>query len=172
MTREEFQNNVLPLKNKLFCFALSILKNKEEARDVVQDIMLKIWESKKSLKEYKNIEAWSMTLVRNRSLDRLKLKSNHHDNIDDKYDISSNTEDPMKKLMTKDLLDKVKSIIDALPATQKQVIHLRDFQGYSYKEIAEVMDVDMNLVKVNIHRARTAIKNKILKMNSYGMQSI
>ena len=83
MTQEEFQNNVLPLKNKLYCFALSILKNKEDARDVVQDTMLKIWQNNKALDEYKNIEAWCMTMTRNRSLDKLKLKSNRHERVED-----------------------------------------------------------------------------------------
>lgn len=172
MTKEEFENNVLPLKNKLFCFALSILKNKEESRDVVQDVMLKIWSSGKKLKDYNNLEAWCMTLIRNRSLDKLKVKSNRFEQVDGKYDISSETPDPMKKLVQKDLLDRIGKIIETLPANQQEAIQLRDFQGYSYKEIAEILEIDMNLVKVNIHRARTTIKKQIIKLNSYGLQSL
>ncbi len=171
MTKEEFQNTVLPLKNKLFCFANSYLENHEEAKDVVQDVMLKVWENRSKNGEIKNIEAWCMTLVRNRSLDKLKLKSRKNVRMDDSYNHFSDESNLQANLENKDLLQKVKSIIQQLPSAQKEVIRLRDYNGYSYKEIAEVLDIDINLVKVSLHRARKAIKENMNKIMAYGMQS-
>lgn len=171
MTQTEFKHSVLPLKNKLFCYAYSILKNKEDAKDAVQDTMLKIWAQQKELSEYNNIESWCMTLIRNRSLDFFKSKARHHVNTDDQRNLYDMHVVPDQELEQKDLLKKVKEIIANLPLLQQEIIHLRDFQGKSYKEMAKILKSDMNNIKVNLHRARKTIREKTNKMNAYGLQS-
>jgi RNA polymerase sigma-70 factor (ECF subfamily) len=59
-------------------------------------------------------------------------------------------------------------LIDALPDKQKEVIHLRDVEGFSYQEIVEILDMDLNLVKVTLFRARSTIKTKLLNAEAYG----
>ena len=172
MTKNEFLNNVMPLKNKLYGFAISLLKNKEEAKDVLQDTFVKIWTSEKKLEDYTNIESWCMTLIRNRCLDLFKRKDRNNTGLEDQYNLSAPENEPNRKLEMKESLKQVMKIIDHLPALQKEIIHLRDFQEKSYKEIAAILEVDMSNVKVNLHRARKTIKEKMIKINQYGMQSI
>jgi RNA polymerase sigma-70 factor (ECF subfamily) len=57
----------------------------------------------------------------------------------------------------------------ALPDKQRQVMHLRDVEGYSYNEICDILDIDMNQVKVNLFRARNAVREKLTKANAYGL---
>ena len=75
MTIEKFKEDILPMKNKLFRMALRLLKSTAEAEDVVQEIFLKLWSKRETLKEYRSIEAFSMTMTKNLCLDKLKAKS-------------------------------------------------------------------------------------------------
>jgi RNA polymerase sigma factor (sigma-70 family) len=63
----------------------------------------------------------------------------------------------------------VAEIMATLPLKQQQVLHLRDVEGYSYKEICEVLELDMNQVKVYLFRARNAVREKLTRMNAYGL---
>ncbi|HCW09182.1 MAG TPA: RNA polymerase sigma factor, partial [Cytophagales bacterium] len=60
-------------------------------------------------------------------------------------------------------------LMTSLPDKQRQVMHLRDIEGYSYNEISEILELDMNQVKVNLFRARNAVREKLLKLNAYGL---
>ena len=66
-------------------------------------------------------------------------------------------------------MNEVHRIIESLPDKQKMVIQLRDIEGYSYQEIAEMLEIPMNQVKVNLHRARTKIKDQLLAREHYGL---
>ncbi len=171
MTREQYINDILPLKNKLFAYSFRIVHSRQEAEDVVQDILLKVWEKRNELDSVSNIEAWCMTMVRNRSLDRIKLKSNRSQQIEERHDLAADVATPLGIVEMDDLKTKLRRIVQGLPLKQREVIQLRDFQGKTYQEIAEIMSIDMNLVKVTIHRARQVIKQEILKLTSYGVES-
>ena len=65
MTIEEFKSEVMPVKNKLYRFALRLLGDSEDARDTVQEILLRLWKKRDKLSEYRSIEAYAMTMTRN-----------------------------------------------------------------------------------------------------------
>jgi RNA polymerase sigma-70 factor (ECF subfamily) len=66
-------------------------------------------------------------------------------------------------------MQQVNKLIASLPEKQRQVMHLRDVEGYSYNEIVEIMEIDMNQVKVSLFRARSAVREKLTKINAYGL---
>ena len=72
MTLEAFQNLVFPVKNKLYRFAFRLLGNNEEDKDVVQEVMIKVWSGRDQLDKVQNMEAWCMRITKNLSLDRLR----------------------------------------------------------------------------------------------------
>ena len=74
MVAKDFKTKVLPVSNKLYRFAARLLSNEDEARDVVQDIFLKLWQKRNGLGEIKNIEAFAMRMTRNRCLDMLRAR--------------------------------------------------------------------------------------------------
>jgi RNA polymerase sigma-70 factor (ECF subfamily) len=171
MSNQEFQDHVLPLKNKLFAYAFSLLEKREEARDTVQDVMLKIWEEKKVFSEYRSIEAWCMTLTRNRALDRIKRKDWRQEDVSTMYSLKNSAEDPLSQLEKKDALEKIRLLMKGLPEKQREIMFLRDFQEHSYDEIAEILQIEMSKVKVYLHRARKFIKVELKKMNYHNVGS-
>lgn len=170
MKKVSFRNDVLPLKNELFRLALRITLNRVEAEDIVQDTLIKVWDRRLEWESIDSIEAFSLTVCRNLSLDRLRKKENSNDSLEDvniaEPVASSN---PQDRMIQEDRVSLVRQIIDSLPEKQRSCMQLRDFEGKSYKEIAQVLDITEEQVKVNIFRARQMVKQKYLKLDNYGL---
>ena len=171
MKKISFQNDVLPLKNKLFRLALRITLNREEAEDVVQDTMIKVWNARDRWHELDSIEAYSLTIARNLSLDRIKNMDNQNDSLEEqtteRLDETSST--PSERMIQKDKLNIVRNIINELPEKQRSCLQLRDIEGKSYKEIADILSITEDQVKVNIFRARQTVKQRFQQFDSYGL---
>ena len=92
------------------------------------------------------------------------LEEGEHDAPDQSY--ASN---PEEQAMQQDKLMLIRRLINALPEKQRSAMQLRDFEGKSYKEIAKIMDISEEQVKVNIFRARQTIRQKFLETEEYGL---
>ena len=166
-----FRNDVLPLKNKLFRLALRITLNREEAEDIVQDTLIKVWNARDRWQELDSIEAYSLTIARNLSLDRNKKMENQNDSLEEQKverpDETSSS--PSEQMIQKDKLHIVRRIIDELPEKQRTCLQLRDIEGKAYKEIASILDITEDQVKVNIFRARQTVKQRFQQFDRYGL---
>jgi len=167
MHLEYFKKEIIPLKDKLFRYALNYLKESSVAEDVIQDVFLKLWKKREEFYKIKNIEAWSMTMTRNLSLDLLKRnKVEFTDPVFIKEPVMrSGTPDNL--IEQSELKDNVHEIIESLSEKQRQVVFLRDIEGYSYREISEIIGIDQNLVKVTLFRARENLRKKLLNTDRY-----
>ena len=170
MNLETFEIRVLPSKNKLFRFAFRLLGSSEEAKDVLQDVLIKVCNGREQMAEIQNIEAWCMRITKNLALDRLRSRQRRAtDPIESGMEIKNETLTPHERTEIHENMQRITEMIAALPEKQRQVIHLRDIEGYSYNEICEILELDMNQVKVSLFRARNAVKEKFLKINAYGL---
>lgn len=166
MKKVSFQNDILPLKNKLYRLALRITLNPEDAEDTVQETMMKVWNKRQQWEQIESMEAFCMTICRNIALDKThrmtgseqSLDADEHDTPDTNYHAN-----PEQQTIEQDRIRLVRTIIDSLPEKQRSVIQLRDFEGKSYKEIAAIMDISEEQVKINIYRARQAVKQRFLE---------
>ena len=170
MSPDEFQKRVLPVKNKLFRFAARLTGNAEEAEDIVQEVLIRVWNRRQELPAYRNVEAWCMRLVKNLFLDGVKSKRHRTTaRMAEDEDVPVHTHSPYQVTELNDTMQRVNQLIEALPVRQKQVIHLRDVEGYAYQEISEMLETDLNQVKVNLFRARTAIRKQLTDAENYGL---
>ena len=170
MVIEEFKNTVLPVKNKLYRFALRYLGNEDEAKDVVQEVLIKAWDRREEIQVYKSIEAWCMRLTKNLSLN--KLKSGHYSKTQvldghDQYQSAQDT--PYDSMETHDTLDRIQLLLQRLPEKQRQVLELRDIEGFTYQEISDMLEMELNQVKVNLFRARQTLKKQLISIDAYGL---
>ena len=166
MTSEDFKTIVLPVKNKLYRFALRLLGDRDEAQDTVQDVFLRLWSMREKLDEYRSIEAFSMTMTRNLCLDKLKSPAAKKEIFDETRSMPDNRT-PYKETETSDTLRLVRKAMDALPEQQRMVIHLRDVESCGFDEIAEVTGLSMNNVRVTLSRARKKIRDTLININNY-----
>lgn len=170
MKEISFRNDVLPLKNKLFRLALRITLNREEAEDVVQDTLMKVWNSRDKWQELDSIEAYSLTIARNLSLDRIKRMDNQNGSLEEeKVEKTDQAYTPAERMIQKDKLDIVRRIIDELPEKQRSCLQLRDIEGKAYKEIADILGITEDQVKINIFRARQTVKQRFQQFDRYGL---
>ncbi|WP_242085131.1 RNA polymerase sigma factor [Aestuariivivens sediminis] len=169
MTQSEFLNIVMPFKDKVFRLAKRLLISTEEAEDATQEIILKLWNNKEKIAEYKNVEAFSMTMTKNFCFDKLKSKQSQNLKI-----VHSNYEDKQtalqKQIELNDSVNWVAKIIEDLPEQQKLIIQLRDIEEYDYDEIAEMLSMNQTAVRVNLSRARKTIREKLTNTHNYGIK--
>lgn len=168
MIQSDFVKLVMPFKDKVYRLAKRLLVSHEEAEDATQEILLKLWNNNKSINNYKNVEAFSMTMTKNLCLDRLKSKQAQNLKI-----VHSNYEDGtmslQKQIELNDSLDWVAKIMEELPEQQKMIIQLRDMESYEFDEIAKVLEMNETAVRVALSRARKTIREKLTKKHSYGI---
>lgn len=164
MTPETFASDVLPLKNKLFRYAKSILENGEEAKDVVQETLMKVWEKKNELGHYNSLEAYCMTVTRNFALGRFRHRGHKFSGLEMLGEVPEPGFSSHQAVEWKDTFGKIEEIVARLPLKQKEVFQLRDIEEFSYQEICDITGYDLNDVKVSIFRARKMIKEKLIKI--------
>jgi len=161
MLLNEFKEKFFPLKNKLFRFAKQFVKRDDEAEDIVQDTFLKLWVKREGLDKLRNHETFAMTMVKNASIDKLrKRKTIRFEEISQD---PANLRTPLDSLTEQEAHSQVIKAIGSLNEQQQMLLSLRDIEGYEYAEIAEISDLTINTIRVNISRARNSIKEKLLK---------
>lgn len=155
-------------KDKLYRLAKRLLVSNEEAEDATQEILLKLWRNKSKMAEYKNVEAFAMTMTKNYCYDKLKAKETGNLKI-----VHSNYKDERPSLQreveAKDSLQWVSKIMDGLPEQQRMIVQLRDIEQYDNAEIAEMMEMNETAVRVALSRARKTIRQELLKKHNYGV---
>jgi RNA polymerase sigma-70 factor (ECF subfamily) len=157
MTVSEFNSCVDQHADNLYRFILKTLKDKDIAKDIVQDTYEKLW-LKVSDVESTNAKSYMFTTAYRTMIDfirREKKKEAWHDGFE-----STQSEDNQYKGL-KQILNEV---VDKLPEIQRSVVLLRDYEGYGYKEIGEITGLTESQVKVYIFRARQTLKNYLVKL--------
>lgn len=139
----------------------------DSAQDVVQECLVKIWNSRQKLEEIQSMEAWAMRITRNQCYDWVKTNRYMVTN-NQEYDRADN-QHADEQVLIRDHLEWLDKILKLLPEKQQEVYHLREVEGLPYQDIAEVLSLSLSEVKVYLHRARTKIKSSIEKIDAYGI---
>ncbi len=167
MDLKGYKRDILPLKDKLFRLALRILGNHADAQDAVQDVLIKTWQDRHQLKLVANVEAWIFRMTRNRSIDLIRARKKNNCEIEQAYGLASHQRSPLEKTESQDIQDRIRKVIAQLPEQQKMVIHLREIEGLTYQEIADVLDITMAQVKIIIFRGRKQLKKELINLHKY-----
>lgn len=165
----DFQRDILPLKNIIFRTALRITLNREEAEDIVQDCLVRIWKQTQEGTQIQNLESYALIMARNLALDRKALARNNvislveevHDH-EDEHQLA-----PDEQLIRTESVSRIEQIVNSLPEKQRTIMQLRDIEGKSYKEIADILSISESDVKVTLFRARKQVKEEYLKIGIF-----
>ncbi len=168
MNQKEFLNKVMPFKDKVYRLAKRLLVSTDEAEDATQELYLKLWKSKSNLGEYKNIEAYAMTMTKNYCLDQLKSK--RASNLSLVHSNYSGDDSVQGDLEWKDQANMMKQLMNELPEKQRMIVQLRDVENYEFYEIEEILQMEATAIRVNLSRARKTLREKFLKKESYGIR--
>ncbi len=156
------------MSNMLLRYALQILQNEEEAKDVLQDIFLKLWQKRDELGKVENLNAFTIRMIRNRCLDVIRARRTVSLEVVKKDKLPGEEVSDTDHLENSDSVSLIKQIISELPDIQRTIIQLRDIEQLEYEEIAEATEMNVNAIRVNLSRARKKVRDEILKIQNYG----
>lgn len=161
-----FKKMFLPYHRKLYGVALRLLGNEDDARDVLQDAYLKLWDKRDTLGVIDNPEAFCMKLIHNMCIDLLRsayyMRERQRVELTDGFSLAA-----PDNTAARDSVQLVKTIIARLPVQQQKVVHLRDVVGYSYKEIEQLTGLSEVNIRVLLSRARKKIREDYIKQCNY-----
>ena len=156
-----FKEHIWPLRDKMFRLAHRITLSQEEAEDVVQDTMERLWRERDNFSLINSIEAWTLRLVRNLSLDRLKRSGRNTVALDAERDVAP-VPGTDQQVEMEEKMRIVREAMDRLPEMQRSIMQLRDIEGKTYTEIAEILQISESQVKVYLHRGREKVKKSLI----------
>jgi len=162
MTAAYFKQVYFSLHPKLYSVAFAILKNAEDAEDIVQDAYCKLWDDRDKLVEIQKPEAYCVTLIKNLCMDffRSPKIALYKQSIED-YDFPDCSSNAETEMVQKETVEKIKSLLRRLPEKQQWVIDLRAFAGCSAEEIEKITGESSENVRVLLSRARNTLKTKL-----------
>jgi RNA polymerase sigma-70 factor (ECF subfamily) len=165
MTKEEFQKKVIPMGDKMYRIAFRLLGNSETAKDMLQELYLKLWEMRGELHKMTSIDAFACTVLKNKCLDKLRLQKETVD-IDILKTMGNNPEAAFEQ---NEGVAAIRKLMQMLPDKQKTIMQMRDIDCCTFEEIALLVDTSVNNVRVQLCIARKWIKEELVKIYNYGI---
>jgi RNA polymerase sigma-70 factor, ECF subfamily len=170
--RERFERDVLPLLSNLYGAALRMTRNPTDAEDLVQDTYLRAFRGFSGFKEGTNLKAWLYRILTNSFINTYRKKQRQPqtvegpDDMDEWYLFDKLGGRNVELSAETEVLDKipdeaVKSALESLPENFRLPVLLADVEGFSYKEIAEIMDTPIGTVMSRLHRGRKALQKAL-----------
>lgn len=149
--------------HKLYSFVFKILKNEADADDIVQEVFVKIWESRYKLDDHKLLSSYIFTIAYNHSIDLIRKRINSNKYLEHlkNSSILYSTPNSISELEFNELNTQVKKLIANLPERQKQVYLLHKEKGLTYPEIAEHMGISKNTVENHMAKALKYLRSNI-----------
>jgi RNA polymerase sigma-70 factor (ECF subfamily) len=153
-------------KDRLLNFVLRYFNNVEQAEDVVQDTLIKLYTHASYYKNVAKFSTWIFTIAKNNALTELrKNKRKKTDSLwtDDGQviDINSNEESLDSKVQNEIAIDQLNKFLDEIPENFRMAVVLRDFQELSYEEISKILEIPIGTIKSRINRGRIQLAEKM-----------
>lgn len=164
MTRQEFNSTWLPLSSALYRVAFYILEDDADARDVVQDTFVKLWNSRDTLSSVTNPQAFAIRVLRNLCLDRVRAAKRHRmESVEAirESGVDVRGDAPPPDRIDRETLSHVLKMIEELPPKQRDVLKMRVFEDKEYEEISRLTGMSQINVRVNLSMARKTLRNRL-----------
>lgn len=161
MNSREFKAKILPHYTSMYRVAASVMRSDDEAADIVQDAMLRLFEKRNQLENIVDTKSYCINVVRNACLNKLRGKKQHL-STNEVTDIDS-AEDVHTELEWRDFYGIVSKAMTRLPVDQRNVFRMSVYGGFSNIEIAELLGITQGNVRVLLSRARIKIRKLLSK---------
>ena len=135
----------------------------------MQDTMIRVWNKRDEWPNFESIEAYCLTVARNLAIDRSEKIDSQHMELTPETQELPDALNPYEQLAQSEQLGLIHRLLNELPEKQRLIMQLRDMEGKSYKEIAVVLSLTEEQVKVNLFRARQKVKQRFIDIEGYGL---
>ena len=158
--------------NKLYASLLAFTKSQELAEDLTQKTFIRVWKKIETFRGDSSLFTWiyriAINLAKNEFSSKQAKNQGITDNIDDTYDLESSVSSPESHAIEAESMQAVMDFIASLPTDLREAISLREFDGKSYEEIAQITGSPIGTVRSRIFRAREEILNFMKEEEIYG----
>lgn len=159
MNEPEYNHCVNLYADNVYRFIVKNLRHEEDARDIVQSAFEKLWRNR-DLVETEKSKSYLFTVAYNQMIDH--IRKNKRIQLRDDFSEDTRTQFQQDGNLKKTLMD----ALNKLNETQKSLVMLKDYEGYSYQEIGSIMSLTESQVKVYLHRARLTLKNYLVSADN------
>jgi RNA polymerase sigma-70 factor (ECF subfamily) len=170
--RERFERDVLPLLPSLYGAAMRMTRNRSDAEDLVQETYLRAYRGFAGFQEGTNLKAWLYRILTNSYINIYRKKQREPQIVDGPEDVDEwylydrlggrSVEDSAETTVLDTIPDQaVKDAVESLPERFRLPVLLADVEGFSYKEIAEIMGTPIGTVMSRLHRGRKALEKAL-----------
>jgi RNA polymerase sigma factor (sigma-70 family) len=167
MTRTDFNNLVMKISRKLYVQAYHFLGDQSASEDAVQEVFVKLWKIRDSLDSYNSVEALANTMTRNYCIDQIRKQRFIDKSGESAFGLFLADEPSPHEVMERsEIWSIIGSIIDSLPEAYREVLRLRDIEGFSYEEITEKTRLNINTLRVNLSRGRKMVRDEFIKYSN------
>jgi len=169
MTSKNMETIIKQLENPMYRLALMFMKDGHQARDIVQEGLIRIWKNREKIPEIDNLKAWALRITRNLCIDEVRRRKETLQPLETTYGMASKGQNPDESAIVSDQMRFFQEALSSLNEKQQKAVILREIEGHSYQEISDMMDEKINQVKILIYRGRQKMKEFIIKKNEYGI---
>ena len=157
MELKQFKITVVPLRDKLLNYARRMTDDPSDAEDAVQEVMLKLWNLRQKLDEYRSIEAVAMTMTHHLCMDMWRTRHTASVPLEYVQDATPGGT-PERLLEIKDEIRLMHEIINSLPTLQRTIMRMKDIEEYETEEIADITGCNPEAIRSNLSRARKKVR--------------
>ncbi|MDE0560742.1 RNA polymerase sigma factor [Algoriphagus sp. NF] len=154
-----FEGHIWPLRGTLFRMAFLWVKDRALAEDLLQNVFEKSFQREDELEKHPNLKAWMIRSLKNEALMHFR-KNGRIISLEGEIEPS---EEPKELEKGNEQLSDLMRLVAKLPEKQSQIFQLRESEGLTYEEIAEYLEISIEQVKVNLHRARKKLREEYQK---------
>lgn len=168
MTADEFKRIYLPCHQRLYRLAYRLTGNSSDAEDLVQETFLKLWKMRERIPRPDKPEAFALTVLRNLYIDIVRSRHQQQENsigADEILIVAS--ESVSREVEGRDEVALVESLINRLPANQREVIRMRDVADLSFEEIETATGFSAGNIRTLLSRARKRVKQQFIALMKY-----
>jgi RNA polymerase sigma-70 factor (ECF subfamily) len=179
---ESFELLISSYDKRAYNIAYRIMGNEEDAKDMAQEALFRVFKSLKDFKGQAAFSTWLYRIVTNVCLDELRRRKNekyvsidstiHTDSGELHMELCSDKETPENIYERVEQRELIKNAIKEMSEDYRSVIILRDIQGFSYEEISVILDCSLGTVKSRINRARTMLRDKLKQSMELSRENI
>ncbi|HZN53991.1 MAG TPA: RNA polymerase sigma factor [Candidatus Polarisedimenticolaceae bacterium] len=165
MTAMEFQGAVLEHKDRVHSYARHILRDAEDAKDVAQECLVRLWRHRERIEPGPACRNWLLRTAHNLCIDRLRRRHAQHEVPGD--DMASDPPDarpgPERLAQSSLSLRALERALMSLPERERAIVLLREVEGLAYDEIASLLGLNMGTLKATLHRTRERLRHALIR---------
>ncbi|MDR2810528.1 MAG: RNA polymerase sigma factor [Tannerellaceae bacterium] len=166
MEQEQFIREIVPLRESLLVYAGRLMQGGEEdAEDVVQEVLLKLWDMRRELLRYENIRGLAFRITKHLCINRLKVRERYEE-APKEWITTGEVASPYRLLEQKDQVEHLGQIIDRLPALQQAVLKMKHIDGLEVEEITRITGCTAEAIRANLSRARKKVKELFFSLDT------